>query len=70
MHCVGVEFKKQENYGHVQALETLLTDEVFYQGNNSMLLLLLLLLLCYYSHRYFFILQGDHLNGNARSQQE
>jgi hypothetical protein len=44
MHCVGVEFKKQENYGHVQALETLLRDVVFYQGNNSMLLLL-----CYYS---------------------
>ncbi len=67
MHCVGVGFKKQENYGRVQALETLLRDEVFYQGNNSMLLLLLL---CYYSRRYFFILQGDHLNGNARSQQE
>lgn len=48
MHCVGVEFKKQENYGHVQALETLLRDVVFYQGNNSMLLLLLLLL-CNYS---------------------
>lgn len=46
MHCVGVEFKKQENYGHVQALETLLRDVVFYQGNNSMLLLLLL---CNYS---------------------
>jgi hypothetical protein len=45
MHCVGVGFKKQENYGRVQALETLLRDEVFYQGNNSMLLLLLLLLL-------------------------
>jgi hypothetical protein len=47
MHCVGVEFKKQENYGYVQALESLLRDEVFYQGNNGMLLLLLLL--CYYS---------------------
>ncbi|KAH9557019.1 hypothetical protein CY35_07G064100 [Sphagnum magellanicum] len=55
MHCVGVEFKKQEIYGHVQALETLLTDEVFYQGNNSMLLLLLLL--CYYSHRMLVFLE-------------